>query len=226
MTLTAGSLLTSGDIAFTANASILHGASTSTSGGVLGGTVSATYKDSDATAMTGSAPFAGNATPDDQLFGQGLLLKSGAPVIDKGGAVASGESDKDVQGDARSIGAATDIGADEFVNHAPTVKLTLSKETADSNETVVATVAATDPEGAGDIALVGVDWGDGTTSKGQRVEHSYGKTGTFTVTAVAADQTGAFSEAVDRVSDRHRRLRAAGARHQSEGERDRRALGW
>jgi PKD repeat protein len=189
-----------GNIAFTAKGSILHGASTATDTNLLPtNTITATYENSDATAMTGAATFAGNATPDDQLFGEGLLLKSTAPVIDKGGPVAGGESATDLQGDNRLLGSATDIGADEYINHAPKLTLALSKDAAGTSEIITGTATVTDLDGKTDVASVTIDWGDGTVDTGaaQR-QHAYLKPGNYNVSATATDKAGATSDAASK----------------------------
>jgi PKD repeat protein len=195
--LQAGTALTSGDITFAARASILHGASTADAGTPLGGTVTATYTNSDATAMTGDATSQDTATPDDQLFGEGLLLKAGAPVIDKGGQPAQGESATDVQGDARQIGEQTDIGADEYINHAPKLNLAVDPAAPDVDQTVTATATATDLEGASDLATYHISWGDGgpiESGTGRSFTHAYSKPGEYTVTMTVVDRTGAAAE--------------------------------
>lgn len=199
-----GGLLTPGDITATVTGSILHGDSTAAgfTGApplVAANQVKATYTDSDAStpALSGGATQSGgDATliPDADLFGDARLrLKRGSPAIGNGGPLVDGESDRDLDGDARVADGASDMGADEYVNHAPVVKLTLDKAELDSSDPLVATTIASDPEGASDIASISVDWGDGTTSSGARAEHTYGKTGTYTVTATATDQAGATS---------------------------------
>ncbi len=203
-------LMPVGDITFNVNASILHGAATAVAdiGGVLSqpaaNTVKATYVNSDADKMTvadgATSTGSGNPTPDSALFRPGTLLrlKPDAPVVDKGGSRAAEESDTDIDGDPRTNGAFTDIGADEFTNHPPTLDLTVTPDAPKTGQVVTATGKATDPEGATDIKGYAVDWGDGTknTSVSNVVQHVYAKAGTYTVTMVVADQSFATSAPV------------------------------
>ncbi|MEJ7893667.1 MAG: PKD domain-containing protein [Solirubrobacteraceae bacterium] len=201
-------VLTPGDITAVINSSIIHG--TSTADAFAGmpplpvpapNTVTATYDKSDATAMTvtGGATTAGSGmvTPDAELFAENQRLKSTAPVIDKGGALATGESTTDIDGDQRIIGSASDIGADEYVNHAPTLTSELSATNVKTGETVTATGKATDADGKSDIAAYGVDWGDGTkdSSSSAQIAHAYAKPGTYEVTMAVADKQGAITAA-------------------------------
>ena len=193
--------LTPGDIAFTADSSIVHGRSTATRfAGVLlvpGNTVTASYANSDATAIEGvDAEGDGTVTPDSQLFGDRLRLRAGSPAIGRGGPLATGESATDVDGDPRVAGDASDIGADEFVNQPPTLTLDVSPQTAQTGESITAAGIAKDREGPSDIAGYGVDWGDGTRSNGADnvLRHAYDRPGTFEIKMVAVDRSGAFSE--------------------------------
>lgn len=200
-------VLTPGNITFEANSSILHGASSATAFAgnppipvPAPNSVTATYKNSDATKMTVSggatATGDGTVTDDSQLFAEGTRLKSTAPVIDRGGALAAGESTTDFEGDARVIGPASDIGADEYVNHAPTAKLTLSATDLKSDEVFDATATATDQDGRSDIASYTFDWGDGNveTVSASQLAHSYGAGGTYEIRLTVTDRAGATSD--------------------------------
>lgn len=215
----AGSLVPAmpvGDITLKVDSSIVHGASTAgSSAGQTSipplpnvqdpNTVTATYTSSDATQMeksggTGEPSIAGggNPTADSAVFGKNLRLKAGSPVIDKGGAIVAGESDRDIDGEPRSNGAGTDIGADEFTNHAPVLTLAVTPGEPKTSEIVTATGTATDKEGGDDILGYSVDWGDGTkrdSTASNVIQHVYEKPGTYTVTMVTADKSFAFSEA-------------------------------
>lgn len=197
--------LTPGDISFTAASSIIHGPSTATRfSGVLlvpGNAVTASYANSDATELTGiEATGDGTVTPDSELFGDRLRLRADSPAIGRGGPLSAGESDTDIDGDARVAGTASDIGADEFVNQAPALTLDVSPATAQTGEAITAAGLAKDREGPSDIAGYGVDWGDGTRTNGADnvVQHAYDRAGTFEVKMVAVDRSGAFSEVASR----------------------------
>jgi len=193
-----------GSITANVNSSIVHGVSSARANGlpVAGNSVNATYTNSDADLI---APAAGvtvtkDATPrnkDGDLFGKNLRLKPGSPAIDKGGPLAAGESDTDVDGEPRTNGAATDIGADEFVNAKPSVKFTAEPNPVRAGQTVTFTARATDPNGDGDVTTYGFDFGDGSKPQvagSASAAHSYAKEGTYKVQVAALDRGGAVSE--------------------------------
>jgi hypothetical protein len=198
-------LMTPGSITVAVASSIIHGDSTLTAYPglpplVAASTVTATFNHSDATAVTGTDGSAiagtGNPTPDASLFRSKLHLKPTAPVIDQGGPLAAGESPQDVDGDPRTNGSATDIGADEYTNHPPALTFTVSPSSAETGDTVTVTGHATDPEGADDVIGYSVDWGDGTKrnqTASNVIQHVYAKPGTFTITMAAGDAGGAIS---------------------------------
>ena len=197
-----------GDIALTGNSSIVHGASSAASDpGVLvvraANSVTASFTKSDVTAFNGAdgQPVAGTGTvtPEADIFTTPTSFreKLTSPLIDKGAAaLAPGESATDIDGDARVAGAASDIGADEFVNHPPSLTLSVLPETVHTGQVVNAYGRATDRDGAADIASFGTNWGDGSpadmTAIGA-VAHVFGNPGTYTVTMVAVDRSGASS---------------------------------
>ena len=199
-----------GNITARALSSIVHPASTATAyesadGGLLTASndVSLTFSDSDApegTAGGGATITMGNATntPDAQLFGKGYALRQDATAaIDKGGALEAGESATDVNGDPRPSGAATDKGADEFVNKPPTAAIEVATTTVKQDQPLAFTATATDPEAGGGIAGYVWDFGDGTARETtQTPTHRFAQTGTFTVTMVAVDTLGAVSAPV------------------------------
>ena len=78
-----------------------------------------------------------------------LHLTEGASVaIDQGGAVAAGVCDDDFDGDARPIGDAPDVGADEFGVPAPTAVTDLRiSAVVTSADALTATLTWTPPEG-------------------------------------------------------------------------------
>ncbi len=202
-----------GNIAVTAERSIVHGAAASTVTAAAGNqaaegpSAQLTIKDSDTTdstvAATPASPKAqttvtgkSGPTADDALFRNAAArdyhLKVSAPVIDKGGAQLSGESDKDFEGQARVNGSASDLGADEYVNTPPTATLKADKATIRAGESV-----AFDATGSGDLdgaVSYGFDFGDGTAPQASptpQVSHVFAKPGTFTVRVGVLDSAGA-----------------------------------
>lgn len=198
-----------GDIALTVNSSIVHGASSAASDpGVIvvraPNSVTTSVVKSDMTAFNGAdgQPVAGTGTvtPEGDVFAadKPLRQKFGSPLIDKGAAaLAPGESATDIDGDPRVADAASDIGADEFVDHAPSLTLSVAPGTVRTNEVVAAYGRATDRDGNSDITSYATKWGDGTatdvTTIGA-VAHTYANPGTYTVSMVAIDKSGTFSD--------------------------------
>ncbi len=80
----------------------------------------------------GTALLGGNLAEGDlSLFVDGEggdlhLVSSASAAIDQGVALASGVCDEDMDGDPRPIGAARDIGADEYYVFVPRFSLFLS----------------------------------------------------------------------------------------------------
>jgi hypothetical protein len=117
-------------------------------------------------------------------------------VIDKGGAIGATESDTDVEGEQRLFGTATDLGADEFVNHAPHSALTVNRPRPRQNSVVRFDASGSvDPEAAygGGLARFEWDFGDGTTetTTTPAIEHSYPEVGPYAVTVQVFDAQGA-----------------------------------
>jgi PKD repeat protein len=209
-------LQTVGDIALKVAGSIVHGpnAVSSDPGVGVGGiglplpgvhganAVTASFTNSDATEFKDAAgntvAGTGNPTADNLLFSSSKLrLKPNAPVIGKGGSLADGESTTDIDGDPRT--APTDIGADEFQNHTPTLEFSVAPANPSTADKVVVTAKATDKDGPQDIAGYLTDWGDGSKrdqTSGNVVQHVYQDPGTYTITMGAADRTGANSNVV------------------------------
>jgi len=87
----------------------------------------------------------------------------------------------------------------ETVNdRAPTLTITsLSPSPANTNQTVTISFMATDPHGT--VSSVTVNWGDGTPSdtlpaSARSATHSYNRTGSFTITVTATDNSGSTSQ--------------------------------
>jgi PKD repeat protein len=118
-------------------------------------------------------------------------LRADAPVIDHGvREVPPGESQADVDGNPRISGFASDLGADEFINHRPTAAFTPSRDAIKVNGTVVFNASASrDPDPADVIRRFKWDFGDGQTALTDTplVSHKYVSPGSFTVTLLVAD---------------------------------------
>jgi hypothetical protein len=114
--------------------------------------------------------------------------------IDKGGPQVSGESDRDIDGQPRVAGAASDLGADEFVNQAPVARLAAPAAVRTPAATTFDASASSDPEAAsgGGIANYHFDFGDGTSldSPTPVVTHAYAKPGSYSATVTVTDAQG------------------------------------
>jgi hypothetical protein len=127
------------------------------------------------------------------------LRADATAVLDKG-QVTAGESEKDLDGDPRTNGPASDYGADEFVNRAPTAAL--AAPGAKVRQNVPATFDASksaDPEGAsgGGIANYHWDFGDGKTADTTTptTTHAFPERKSYNVTVTVTDRQGAASAA-------------------------------
>lgn len=203
-----------GNVTVTADRSILHGAGPSTVTSKPGTTVpltgtvlvpanqaTVTETDSDATDTTTDTAAAkttvtgGQKSADTAIFAapgkaDPHVLPT-APVIDKGGPVPSGQSDKDFEGEAR--GATTDIGADEYMNLPPVARLAVDKETAKVGEPVSFDLSGSvDPGAGGMVTAYAIDPGDGsgTLTGGAKASHAYTAPGTYTVVGLVSDGPG------------------------------------
>lgn len=160
-----------------------------------------------ATANSGNATITvtgSTNTPDAALFvnaaKQNIHLRGDAPVIDKGGPAVAGESATDIDGQPRQAGAATDLGADEFVDRAPRAQVSVSPQSARQNQTVSYDGSRSfDPDGAGS-AIVRYHWvfGDGAAldTTGPATTHVFGRLGAFTGTLTVYDAQGTASTPV------------------------------
>lgn len=126
-----------------------------------------------------------------------VLRADAAAAIDQGGAnPGDGEPDTDVFGDPRKSGAATDLGADEFVNLAPTASFGVSEERPAPGEEVTFTSTSKDPETGfgGGIVTYYWDFGDGTPVRETTepvVKHTYATEGDKKVRLAVVDNFGA-----------------------------------
>ena len=122
------------------------------------------------------------------------LRADASSVIGHGGPQVAGESDRDVDGQPRVVGAASDLGADEFVNQAPVSRLAAPAAVRTPGTTTFDASASSDPEAAtgGGIAGYHFDFGDGTSadSNTPTVTHTYAKPGTYSATVTVTDAQG------------------------------------
>ena len=141
------------------------------------------------------------ATADDQLFvsaaRRNFHLRADAPVIDKA-QVTPGDSATDVDGQPRESGAASDLGADEFVNGTPTANVVVKTPIPRSAQvTTFDASASTDREGAfgGGISEYRWNFGDGTTATTSTptVDHVYNAEGAVAVQLIVVDRQGGVS---------------------------------
>jgi hypothetical protein len=122
------------------------------------------------------------------------LRADAAPAIDQGGPAVPGESDRDIDGQPRVAGAASDLGADEFVNQAPAARLATPAAVRTPAATTFDASTSSDPEAAigGGIAGYHFDFGDGTSldSPTPVVTHAYAKPGSYSATVTVTDAQG------------------------------------
>jgi len=183
-----------GSISATVTDSIVHGAApTAANSGLLG----LSPPNSATVAFTRTD----RTTPGEQLFvnpgRRNYHLRADAPVIDKG-QVTPGDSPTDVDGQPREAGAASDLGADEFVNTPPTAAIAITTPTPRSNQPVTLDASgSTDREAGSGGGIVQYRWnfGDGTgeTTSSPTVTHTYRESGTAVVQLVVVDRQGAAS---------------------------------
>ncbi|MFL5845536.1 MAG: PKD domain-containing protein [Solirubrobacteraceae bacterium] len=182
-------------IAITFTDSIIRGARTATTGtGTVGATITTTTRnDVKDTAADAASLFVRPA-------GFNYHLRADASsVIDKG-SITSGESETDVDGNPRTSGAASDLGADEFVNRVPTASLAAPSGAV--RQGIPATFNASkssDPEAlvGGGIAKYHWDFGDGsaTDTTTATTTHAFAERKAYSVTVTVTDKQGAASSA-------------------------------
>jgi hypothetical protein len=163
-----------GAIAVSADRSILRG--------TVAGSVSVTSSDTSTADVFVSAA------------AKNFHLRADAPVIDQGGPAGDGESDRDVDGQPRVAGAASDLGADEFVNRAPTARLATPATVRTPAAVAFDASSSADPEAGagGGIASFHFDFGDGTSADAPSpgVAHAYARPGTYAARITVTDAQG------------------------------------
>lgn len=189
--------------------SIVHGPSearqATASPTAAGNDVRLTFRRTDAPPATGNGTVdmgGATATPDAALFadtaGRDLHLRADASAIDKGAPDAE-PGETDVDGDPRVSGAASDLGADEFVNRAPTAALAVSDREPRTNRPVTFDASASrDPDPGGRIASYRWNLGDRTTfvTRGPQTDHVFRRTGEYTATVTVTDLQGATASSL------------------------------
>jgi len=168
--------------------------------------IDVTNSDAAATAsVTGGTTItaSGNENnPPEALFldpgKEDFHLKVGSPAIDKAGAQASGGSDKDLDGEPRVGGAASDRGADEYYNKPPVPGISVAKTDYAVGEPVTFDGSkSVDPDMvSGGIKSYAWDFGDGSprvSTPTPTVQHAYATAGTYTTRLVVVDQQDAIS---------------------------------
>lgn len=125
------------------------------------------------------------------------LRADAVDFIGKGG-ITDGESDRDIDGDARSAGGVSDLGADEFVNRAPAAALAAPTGTLREGQAVTLDASGSaDPEASigGGVVAYAWDFGDGqtATTSTPRADHVYARRGAYAATVTVTDRQGAAS---------------------------------
>jgi hypothetical protein len=191
-----GLLSAQGSIAATASDSIVQGATpTRSNAGLLGPLL-------PPNPATLTLARTDQATAADALFvstaRRNYHLRADAPVIDKGGAAESGDSETDLDGQPRIAGAASDLGADEFGNTPPTAMIELKTAVPRTGQPVTFDGSgSTDRETAigGPIAEYRWTFGDGisVSTTTPTVEHTYSREGALVAQLIVVDRQGAAS---------------------------------
>jgi hypothetical protein len=182
-----GGLSPVGSIAITADRSIVRGTTTT-----------ATCTGCPLAPNTATVAITGSDTSAADVFvsaaTKNFHLRADAPDIDKAGGAVAGESDRDFEGQPRVVGAASDLGADEFVNQAPVARLATPPSTRQLDPVTFDASASSDPEGAsgGGIAGYHFDFGDGASadSPTPTATHTYARPGTYSATVTVTDVQG------------------------------------
>jgi PKD repeat protein len=200
---TSDNLLTFPGDAFVAfDRSIVHGAAQATSGtnhpGPMShtstGSVDIVRSDTDVSPGTGVTVGGSQTSSDKALFlnadAGNFHLRADSPAIDQGGTPDASQSQTDVDGDPRQVGSASDLGADEYVNHKPTAQFIANATRISARQTVTFDAAPSrDPDNGDRITEYRWDFGDGQTqaTRDTQITHRYAQTGTYTVSLTTVD---------------------------------------
>ncbi len=191
-----GLLSAQGSIAVTASDSIVQGATpTKSNAGLLGPLL-------PSNSATLTLARTDQTTAADALFvspaRRNYHLRADAPVIDKGGPAESGDSQTDLDGQTRTAGAASDLGADEFGNTPPTAMIELKTAVPRAGQPVAFDGSAStdrETEIGGPIAEYRWTFGDGVSvvTTTPTVEHTYSREGALVAQLVVVDHQGEAS---------------------------------
>jgi hypothetical protein len=182
-----GGLSPVGSVAVTAERSIVRGTTTT-----------ATCTGCPLAPNTATVATSGSDTSAADVFvsaaTKNFRLRADAPDIDKAGGAVAGESDRDFEGQPRVVGAASDLGADEFLNQAPVGRLATPPGTRQPDPVTFDASASSDPEAGsgGGIAGYHFDFGDGTgaDSPTPAATHTYARPGAYGATVTVTDAQG------------------------------------
>ncbi len=180
-------------------------------GGISGGasttvTIRHTFYDPSHTSVTQENGGVATIAPDshsgnfDPLFVNAaagdLHLQAGSPGIDHGAtSLAAGESSTDLDGRPRLVvghrgdAAISDVGAYEFVPHAPSVHASASVTRVPGGKPVKFSATGSDPS-PGDVVSFVWRFDDGAKGAGAAVSHAFVKQGKHTATLTATDLDG------------------------------------
>lgn len=198
--------------------SIIHGSAQSTvetATTALNGSSTATIQilrsDATDTPKTGVTNQQGQVSTDAVLFAdpakRNFHLRAGSPAIDKAGTPQPTESDRDVDQQPRTSGAASDLGADEFVNLPPTASFSGPTTVRQGQVATFDASKSSDPEAGGGIAKYKWNFGDGQTAETTTptTTHTYTTIGTYnpnlTVVDINGNPSSPFNGAAVKVTD-------------------------
>lgn len=121
-------------------------------------------------------------------------LRADASALMNKGSMTQGESDRDIDGQPRVAGSASDYGADEFTDRAPTVSLTAPATVRQGREATF-TASAADPDAAIGGGIVRYVWnfGDGSApveTTTPSATHAFAERRSYTVTVTVTDRNG------------------------------------
>ena len=129
------------------------------------------------------------ATPPD------YHIPYNSPLVDAGmSSVESGESTLDQDGNPRTVGSATDIGAYEYQHRPPAASAGASPGSAQTGSPITFSGSGSDPD-PGDTVTLTWSFDDGATGSGASVTHAFATPGTHTATLTATDPTGLTAHA-------------------------------